>query len=171
MSSQKQLAADLVAISEQLKKTITEIRSVQGTVNDLHTKIDELEAVIAAGGEASQELTDAVAAVKAQAQLVDEQIPDLPVIPPTPAAPVITSSLTASGQVGQLFEYQTTAVPSAKTFAATFLPEGLSIDPDTGLISGTPATPTTAPINVVLAAANDVGTDTKVLLLSIAPAA
>lgn len=171
MSTQKQLVADLVTIGEQLKKTITEIRSVQGTVTDLHTKIDELEAVIAAGGEASQSLIDAVAAVKAQAQLVDEQIPDLPTLPPIPAAPVITSPLTASGQVGQSFQYQTTALPVATSFAATFLPDGLSIDPTTGLISGTPVAPTVEPVNVVLNATNDAGTDSKVLLLKIAPTA
>jgi peptidoglycan hydrolase CwlO-like protein len=84
MATQTQLAADLKAVLEQQKKTSVEITALQGSVDTLNTKITELEAVISAGGEASQELTDAVAAVKAQAQVVDDQIPDLPEPPPTP---------------------------------------------------------------------------------------
>lgn len=82
MASQTQLAADLQAVLAQQKKTSAEIASVQAATDALNARIVELEAVIANGGEASQELTDAVAAVKAQAQALDDQIPDLPV--PTP---------------------------------------------------------------------------------------
>ena len=83
MASQTELAAQLRDVLAQQKKTSTEITAVQSSVDTLNAKIVELEAVIAAGGEASQELTDAVAAVKAQAQVVDDQIPDLPPAPPT----------------------------------------------------------------------------------------
>jgi len=82
MATQTQIAADLQTVLAQLKKTSAEIASVQAATDALNVKIAELEAIIASGGEASQELVDAVAAVKAQAQLVDEQIPDLPVPPP-----------------------------------------------------------------------------------------
>lgn len=78
MATEKQLADDLKGVLEQQKKTAAEIQSVQASVDSLNTKIAELEAIIAGGGEASQELTDAVAAVKVQAQLVDSLIPDLP---------------------------------------------------------------------------------------------
>ena len=66
MATQQELAAQLRDVLAQQKKTSTEITSVQASVDTLNAKIVELEAVIAAGGEASQELTDAVAAVKAQ---------------------------------------------------------------------------------------------------------
>jgi len=82
MATQIQLVADLKAVLAQQIKTSAEITAVQAATDLLNVKITELEAVIAAGGEASAELTDAVAAVKTQAQVVDEQIPDLPVPPP-----------------------------------------------------------------------------------------
>lgn len=82
MATQKALADDLKLVHAQQQKTAEEIKAVQASVDTLKEKIVELEAVIA-GGEADQELTDAVAAVKAQAQTVDDLIPDLPT-PPTP---------------------------------------------------------------------------------------
>lgn len=82
MATQAQLATDLAAVLVQLKKASAEIVGVQTATDVLTAKIAELEAIIAADGEASAELTEAVAAVKAQAQVVDEQIPDLPVVPP-----------------------------------------------------------------------------------------
>lgn len=78
MATQAELAADLRAVLDQQKKTSGEIATVQASVETLKKTITDLEAIIAAGGAVSQELTDAVAAVKAQAQLIDDQIPDAP---------------------------------------------------------------------------------------------
>jgi len=84
MATQAELSADLKLVLEQQQKTAAEIASVQAAQTVAIEKIAELEAIIAAGVNPSQELVDAVAAVKAQAQIVDELIPDLPVvIPPT----------------------------------------------------------------------------------------
>lgn len=82
MATQAELAADLKAVLEQQKKTGTEIATLQASVDAQTQKIKELEELVAAGGEISQELVDAVAAVKAQAQVIDDQIPDAPVVPP-----------------------------------------------------------------------------------------
>lgn len=87
MATQAQLSADLRAVLEQQKKTAAEIAAVQGSVNTLKEKIVELETVIANGGDASQELTDAVQAVKDQAQITDDLIPDVPTPTDTPAVP------------------------------------------------------------------------------------
>src|SRR5205807_629155 len=57
-----------------------------------------------------------------------------------PAKPVITSSLTATGQVGVAFSYQITATNNPTSYNATGLPAGLSVNTSTGLISGTPTT-------------------------------
>lgn len=84
MASQAELAADLKGVLERQKKTSTEIATLQASVDAQTVKIAELEALVAAGGTISQELVDAVAAVKAQAQLIDDQIPDV-VTPPNPA--------------------------------------------------------------------------------------
>jgi len=57
-----------------------------------------------------------------------------------PPVPVITSAATATTTVGQSFSYTITADNAPTSFAATGLPTGLSINPDTGVISGTPTT-------------------------------
>jgi len=60
------------------------------------------------------------------------------VITIAPSLPVITSALTAAGTEGQTFTYQITATASPISFGASSLPVGLSVDPLTGIISGTP---------------------------------
>lgn len=80
MANQAELAADLRAVLTQQQKTSVEIATLQASVDVQTTKIAELEALLAAGGVITQELIDAVAAVKAQAQVIDDQIPD--VLPP-----------------------------------------------------------------------------------------
>src|SRR5438552_14372771 len=54
-----------------------------------------------------------------------------------PAKPVITSSLTATGQVGVAFSYSITATNNPTSYNATGLPAGLTVNTSTGLISGT----------------------------------
>ena len=83
MASQAELAADLRAVRAQQEKTAKEIADVQSGVDSLKAKIVELEKIIADGNAPSQELVDAVAAVKEQAQIVDDLIPDLPAPPTT----------------------------------------------------------------------------------------
>lgn len=82
MTTQAEQAQILRQVLTQQQKTQGEIATLQGSVDTLNQKIADLESQVAAGGEASQELQDAVAAVKAQAQIVDDQIPDVPT-PPT----------------------------------------------------------------------------------------
>lgn len=81
MSIQSDLTADLKLVLAQQQKTSAEIATVQASVNVQAQRIAELEAIIAAGGPITQELIDAVAAVKAQAQVIDDQIPDVPTQP------------------------------------------------------------------------------------------
>lgn len=81
MATQADLAADLRAVRAQQEKTAAEIAAVQAAQTVALEKITELEAVIAAGVAPTPELVEAVAAVKAQAQIVDDLIPDLTVPP------------------------------------------------------------------------------------------
>lgn len=60
------------------------------------------------------------------------------IVDPQTVVPVITSALSAKGTIGAPFAYTITATHAA-SFGATGLPAGLSVDPATGLISGTPA--------------------------------
>src|SRR2546430_3120860 len=85
-----------------------------------------------------------------------------------PAKPVITSPLTASGQVGVAFSYQITATNNPTSFNATGLPAGLSVNTSTGLISGTPTTAGT--YSVTISATNAGGTGSATLTLTIKPA-
>jgi len=71
-------------------------------------------------------------------------------------APVVTSVLTAYGSVGAAFTYTTTATNAPTGYAATGLTgTGLSIDPATGIISGTPTSAGT--LSVSLTASNATG--------------
>lgn len=165
MATQIQLTADLKAVLAQQKKTSQEIASVQAATDVLTAKIVELEAVIAAGGEVSPELADAVAAVKAQAQAIDDQIPDLP----SGDAPLILNPLTASAQVGVAFSLQLTASGAPSQFSASPLPAGLTLDASTGLLSGTPSEAGTTEIQ--LKATNPAGEASAVLVITVDPAA
>lgn len=84
MATQAELSADLRAVNAQQLKTAGEIAALQAGQDVLTAKIVELQAIIDAGGTGvTQELIDAVAAVKSQAQIVDDLIPDVPA-PPQP---------------------------------------------------------------------------------------
>jgi hypothetical protein len=80
--------------------------------------------------------------------------------------PVITSPRTASGQRDRPFSYRITATNSPTRFGATGLPPGLTVDPASGLISGTPSDFGT--FEVEISATNNRGTGTALLTLSIA---
>jgi len=85
-----------------------------------------------------------------------------------PAAPVITSPLTATGQVGVAFSYTITATNNPTSYNATGLPAGLSVNTSSGLISGTPTTAGT--YSVTISATNAGGTGSATLTLTINPA-
>ena len=76
------------------------------------------------------------------------------------AAPVITSPLTAAGQMGVAFSYTITATNNPTSYTATGLPPGLKLETpppssDLGLIDGTPTTEGT--YNVTITASNGAG--------------
>ena len=89
----------------------------------------------------------------------------LSVLPP---APIITSALAAPGKVGQPFNYQITATNNPTSFNVPGLPSGISVDANSGLVSGTPMTAGTQ--NVILRATNSGGTGTAPLAITIQPA-
>lgn len=83
-----------------------------------------------------------------------------------PTAPSITSPLAVTGGVGVQFSYQITASGfPAPTFAAAPLPPGLSLL--AGVITGIPTT--AGSYAVTLTATNSVGSDSKTLVITIAP--
>jgi hypothetical protein len=80
-------------------------------------------------------------------------------------APTITSALTASAVASNPFEYQIEASNNPTGYSASNLPAGLTIDPTTGLISGTPTTGGVR--NVTITASNDLGSDSQTLVITV----
>ena len=87
----------------------------------------------------------------------------------TSAPPTITSLLADVGQQGQPYTYQITALHSPLSFDAKFLPAGLTVDPQTGIISGTPLESGT--FGVLLRTFNACDSDAETLVLTITSSA
>lgn len=69
MATQAQTAQDIVAVTQQLQKIGNESAA-------LLQKITDLEAALAGAGNSSPEVETAMAALKQQAQIVDDLVPD-----------------------------------------------------------------------------------------------
>jgi hypothetical protein len=82
-----------------------------------------------------------------------------------PAPPAITSALISIATVGQPFSYQITAKNNPTSFNATGLPNGLSVDTSSGLISGTATTGGIYPVSI--SATSFAGTGTETLKLTV----
>jgi TonB-dependent receptor len=89
------------------------------------------------------------------------------VVAPPPVTPVITSTLTVSGTAGFPFSYSIVADNYPRGFGATNLPDGITIDTATGLISG--KTDYEGSVNATITATNRAGTDTETLVITIEP--
>jgi len=79
--------------------------------------------------------------------------------------PSITSSSSATGTIGTLFNYAITASNSPTSYNATGLPSGLTINTTTGIISGTPTV--AGNYTVTISATNAAGTGSKQLSITI----
>jgi hypothetical protein len=88
----------------------------------------------------------------------------------TSGIPVITSAGSASVIVGQPFSYQITATNTPTAFGASNLPLGLTIDPATGVISGTPSAVGDTLIDLTASNAGGTGSSALVLHVIAAPA-
>lgn len=86
--------------------------------------------------------------------------------PGSDGPPGINSPLSASVIIGDSFSYTITATREPELFGAEGLPAGLSVDPQSGLISGTASE--AGVFNVLISAANTAGSDEKTLVLTVA---
>lgn len=86
-------------------------------------------------------------------------------VAPAPGSPIVTSPLTATGSLGAVFRYDTTATNNPTSFSATGLPSPLTINSSTGVISGTANHAGT--FAVTITASNSAGSNSFVLTLNI----
>ncbi len=84
----------------------------------------------------------------------------------TAGAPVISSSTTAVGTANSFFTYTITASGSPSSYNAADLPGWLSLNTETGVLSGTPTVPGVFPVTV--SATNGIGTGSAVVTITIA---
>jgi hypothetical protein len=85
---------------------------------------------------------------KANAAGTGPDSPKLTVTMPTPAVPSITSAGSAFANTGAEFRFRVAASNDPISFAVTDLPDGLSLDRKTGVISGRPLRAGTATLGV-----------------------
>jgi hypothetical protein len=79
-------------------------------------------------------------------------------------APVVNSALAVTGTVGSAFAtYTITAANAPTSFNATGLPAGLSVNTNSGAITGTPAAAAVGTTKVTISAANSHGTGSATL--------
>ncbi|MEI7775145.1 MAG: putative Ig domain-containing protein, partial [Verrucomicrobiota bacterium] len=78
-----------------------------------------------------------------------------------PPAPVVTSTLSMTAFTKRAFNYQITATQSPTSFSASGLPSGLSLNVDTGVISGSTLVP--GQTTITIGATNSGGTATTSL--------
>ena len=81
------------------------------------------------------------------------------------STPVITSATSITCMYGKTFSYQIATAGGATSYTATGLPEGLTLNTNTGLISGTVAGPTNTTATV--SAINSAGTNTVNLVIDV----
>jgi autotransporter-associated beta strand protein len=88
-------------------------------------------------------------------------------------APVITSANADTATVNSPYSFTILTSPSSTSFQADGLPPGLSVNPTTGVISGSPTTPGKYVITVKAANANGTGSDLLIITVrnNVAPAA
>ncbi len=86
-------------------------------------------------------------------------------INPAILAPIITSQTNAAATVGAPFSYLATATGAPTSYGTVGLPVGLSLNPVSGEITGTPTTDGTTVVTIL--ATNSVGTDTAFLTLTV----
>jgi PKD repeat protein len=117
-------------------------------------------------------IRDAETGVDFARQLPGESMPSDPIaLPglfveaPGTTRPEITSSTTASGTVGILFNYTITATNGPASYGASPLPPGLTLNASSGVISGTPTASGT--FAVTISATNSGGTGSATLTISI----
>ncbi|HEY3557577.1 MAG TPA: alginate lyase family protein [Kribbella sp.] len=91
--------------------------------------------------------------------------PSLTLTMPTPSAPTITSAGTAFANTGTEFGYRVAASNDPISFAVTGLPDGLSLDRTTGVISGTPRR--TGTVELTVSARNAAGVATAPVTLTV----
>ena len=91
-------------------------------------------------------------------------------ITPFVVVPQITSALEVSTPFDEFFSYQITATGDPVSFGANGLPDGLSVNTETGVISGTPTESSLTPFEVELSATNAAPeTGFATLLLTVTP--
>jgi len=139
---------------------------VNSTLINASASGDTLATSVTTTGSTTSSIIGKIGFNTSSSSTADFSIDDLYAADAAPVVtPVITSSLTANGQVGNVFSYQIVASNTPTSYNATGLPAGLSVNTTTGAITGTPTASGNS--NITLSATNTGGTDSKTLVLTV----
>ena len=123
------------------------------------TNLTLTNVTVAMGGGYSVEVMDQCGSVTSRVAILTVDV----------EAPLITSSLVATGMQGQFFTYSITAMHSPTWYNAGHLPLGLTVDTNTGVISGIPLQSGT--LSPLITAYNACASHTETLVVTFASGA
>jgi hypothetical protein len=168
INKENKIMSQLDDLNSAIQEEDVDVQGIAAVAIALQTDLAALLKASQGGGSAT-DLSTQIAAVQSHAASLATALGILQAADATTKAPapVISSPLTLSAPLaGPAVSYQIAGSGSPTSFSAAGLPAGLSVDPTTGIISGTPTVAGVSNVTISASNANGAGTATLVITAS-----